>query len=321
MTCTNKEKYSFIFPGSGVNTLQSEINEKSDSWLKSKINEYSRRVRGVTGIDIYDETGFHATSEIDGGLLDQVIIYTQNCIIAEYYKELGIKPAMLCGYSMGIYSALVCGKAISFETGLDMIRSAYGFMDKSLKNGKGAMAAIIGFRKSELEKIIADAGNTMPVEIASENGEYNMVITGLKEDVSLIKKCAHDEGALKIVDIKVEFPYHNSYFLSEAAERLRDYLNNIEIDDTEIPLISCISQDIFNCAMDVRLEIYNNIKCNMSFYKSLVKMSKIVSNSFCVAGAGNSLQKIIKAIDQNYKTYGIENIAGGHYGLQQKQSI
>lgn len=316
MNCADFKKYAFIFPGAGMSDLRNIIKGDIGSTMKEILHDKAHISRNVTGIDVWKYISSEEKVSIEE-LADQVVLHTVNCSIGEFLLKQGINPSIICGYSMGIYSALVCGKAISFENGLDMVQNAYFIMKKSLKDKCGAMAAIIGLNRNELESVIAKSNTTYPVEIANSNGKFNMIITGIYEDVHLVMQFAENEGAFKVIDIKVSLPYHHSYFFSDAAEGFLNYLRNVKILDLQIPLMSSIDQKIMTSSSDVRFELYKNIKSSMSWHETINMMAQNGINNFVEVGMGNSLQKIVRTINKGCRVYTEKDFLGGCYELQQ----
>ncbi|HEX3028846.1 MAG TPA: hypothetical protein VHT34_06000, partial [Clostridia bacterium] len=128
---------------------------------------------------------------------------------------------------------------------------------------------------------------------------------------------AENDGALKVVDIKVSLPYHHSLLLSDAAEVFLNYLRHVRILDLQIPLISSIGQNTITSGSDARFELYKNIKRNMSWDKTIEAIAASGVTDFVEVGMGNPLQKIVKAINKNYKVYSEKDFTGDDYELQQ----
>lgn len=314
-------KYAFVFSGAGMSNLEDIFEIIQNSTLESIIKHYSYLAKSETGIDVWNMIARKRYRPSENELTDQIISYTLNCSIANYYKELGINPQMLCGYSMGVYSALKCGGAIDFNIGLNIVQNAFYFMENSLMGKTGAMASVIGLRRGELEEVIGNTSTTASVEIANESSEYNMVVTGLFNDVRAVMQASADYGALKVIEIKVALPYHHSYLMAEAADNFSNYLKKIKIDDLSILIVSSIDQDILRSSDDIRAELYKNIKMNMSWHKSVRKIASTGIDCFVETGGGNYLQKIGKSIDRAYKTYSIKDILGGCHELRLEQRV
>ncbi|HEX3028925.1 MAG TPA: ACP S-malonyltransferase [Clostridia bacterium] len=290
MNCANPKKYAFIFPGAGMSALQNFLKSDTDSTLREKLYENAQISRYVTGIDVWNYISSPGSVQNEE-LTEQIALHTVNCSIGELLQKQGMEPSTICGYSMGIYSALVYGKAVDFESALDMIQNAYYLMKISFGEKTGAMAAVIGLNRKELEGVIASTHTTYPVEIANSNGKYNMIITGIFEDVSSVKKNAENDGALKVVDIKVSLPYHHSLLLSDAAEVFLNYLRHVRILDLQIPLISSIDQNTITGGSDVRFELYKNIKRNMSWYTTIEAIAASGVTDFVEVGKNNPLPR------------------------------
>ena len=67
--------------------------------------------------------------------------------------ETGLKPGCTAGHSLGEYSALVCAGALTFADAVRTVRQRGTFMQEAVPVGTGAMAAMLGIERAELEAI------------------------------------------------------------------------------------------------------------------------------------------------------------------------
>ena len=94
------------------------------------------------------------------------------------------------GHSLGEYTALYASGVLDFESVVRLVKYRGELMNKSDKSGKGKMTAIIGLKINEIEKILKDFKKKGVCEIANDNSEGQVVISGDKESVDLFKSIA-----------------------------------------------------------------------------------------------------------------------------------
>ncbi len=94
------------------------------------------------------------------------------------------KPAALAGHSLGELSALAAAGALSFESGLRLVRKRGELMKKAGEMNPGGMAAILNLDIPALEKVCAEASyENESVQVANDNCQGQVVISGAKAAV------------------------------------------------------------------------------------------------------------------------------------------
>ena len=125
----------------------------------------------------------------------------------------------LAGHSLGEYTALYASGVLNFESLLKLVKFRGNLMSKSDKSGEGKMAAIIGLKISEIEKMLKDFNKNGVCEIANDNSEGQVVISGDKDAVNSFNSFAKSSGAKLTIDLNVSAPFHCK--LMESDVKLR----------------------------------------------------------------------------------------------------
>ncbi len=289
-------RIAFLFPAF--------INEYSND-EKHQLSEYSNNLQShldeaseITGSDLslVEIHGCQITNE----LLSQYIAYCYSCTLSDILKQHSVVPNFLSGYSMGIYAALYHGNAISFAQGIKLIRQAYEEIKKCCNGTPFGMATIVGLNNIDLQQIITQ--NADNVEIINKNGEYSFVISGIYAEINRIANICHQEGALHIRLLPVGSPYH-SHFMNQAAQEFGKFVNQSVINDSEVEIVSIINQGIIKNAPELRKELVMNICSGINWFLTMEFMIKQGINTFIECGAGDSLTKIARFIDGDFKMY------------------
>jgi len=71
--------------------------------------------------------------------------------------EKGVVPHLAAGHSLGEYSALVVSGALAFADAVQIVRLRGRFMQEAVPVGEGAMAAILGMERGQVEKLCEEA--------------------------------------------------------------------------------------------------------------------------------------------------------------------
>ena len=130
----------------------------------------------------------------------------------------------LAGHSLGEYTALYASDVLDFQSVVKLVKHRGVLMSKSDKTGKGKMAAIIGLKISEIEKILKNIKEEGVCEIANDNSDGQIVISGHKEAVDSFKSIAKNCGAKLTIDLKVSAPFHCK-LMEDAALKMNSEIN------------------------------------------------------------------------------------------------
>jgi [acyl-carrier-protein] S-malonyltransferase len=139
-------------------------------------------------------------------------------------KEIGFKPAVAAGHSLGEYSALVAANAIPLKTATQWVRERGAAMQKAVPLGEGTMAAVLGLDDSRVEALCKKAQelSSSVVEPANFNSPGQVVIAGatpgIQKAIELAKTDSDFKGA-KAMALAVSAPFHCS-LMKPAREHM-----------------------------------------------------------------------------------------------------
>jgi len=299
---TEENKYAFIFEGVGVE-YQSMINLLTEE-QKKKLQECCLTISKEIDMDLWNFLFNNSTDKYDPFFYNWIAIYTIDYIVYQRYIDAGMNPEIFIGYSLGLITASACGKAITFADGLNILLETYKYSKTHQGVNTGSMAVIIGMTHQNISKYIEDGNLINSVSIASENNEYCIVISGVKEDVNKIMKKAEDEGAIKVKDIDAPFAFHSKY----AKKGIEDYIKYIEkmqMSDSQVPIISAFDQKIIQNSDEIKSELIRNMASSMGWRKSIETIIERGITNFVEISLSNSITKSTKIIntDCNFLTY------------------
>ena len=100
-------------------------------------------------------------------------------------------------------------------------------MQEAVPVGQGSMAAILGTKIDLIKEIInLNLKQNDICEIANDNAEGQVIISGKKESVERIE-IVLKEKKIKSIQLKVSAPFHCT-LMKPAAEYMTNKINNIE---------------------------------------------------------------------------------------------
>lgn len=139
-------------------------------------------------------------------------------------------------------------------------------MQSAVPEGTGLMAAIIGMDWKKIEEILRQVDGV--VEIANYNSYEQTVISGEKMAVEKAMEILKQNGAKKVVPLAVSVPAHSS-LLKEKAQEFAEYLDQIEIKDAKIPVISNITAKPIQKAEEIKQELKHHFYSPVRWVQSV----------------------------------------------------
>ncbi|HAN18059.1 MAG: hypothetical protein A2X13_03800 [Bacteroidetes bacterium GWC2_33_15] len=290
-----RTKTAILFPAFITEYTQKEIETLSRN--KIDFNKYIQQASETLGIDL-PAFSYNSAEYRNDELLAQVIAYLFSCAGFDLIKKNRVNIDFGAGYSMGIYSGLYAANSICLTDGIKIIYKAFELVSELSCTGEYAMAGIIGLTIDDINGIIKN--KNFEIEIINVNSEHSLVIAGKKADVLRMIDFAKIEGALAVTALNVKTPYHSEY-LKTFANRFSDFVNTLDIKDTEFPIISTFDQRLISTSAEIRKELVYNLTEKINWYKTMQTLIKNDVSLFYECGAGKDLSKIARFIDGDFK--------------------
>lgn len=165
-------KTVFMFPGQGAQYVGMG-KDFYDAFDCSK--EIFDKANEVLDIDV-KKLCFEENEDINITEFTQAAMVTASVAILKKLEEMGLKADMAAGLSLGEYCALVVGNVMSFEDAVKVVRQRGILMQDTVPAGEGAMSAVLGMKKEEIEAVLEGAEGI--VTIANYNCPGQIVISG-----------------------------------------------------------------------------------------------------------------------------------------------
>jgi [acyl-carrier-protein] S-malonyltransferase len=297
-------KLAFVFSGQGAQFvgMGKDIYEKYDE-AKKIFDEASQSL----DFDI-KEMIFNSDDEtLKITENTQPAILTVSVAILKVIQELGIKPDVVAGLSLGEYTAHVAAESISFSDAVKLVRRRGKYMQEAVPIGVGTMAAILGLDSDVVIECCKEASDMGVVEPANFNCPGQIVIAGEIKAVEKAVEIAISKGSKRAMILPVSAPFHCS-MLKPAGEKLAIELEKVQLYNIKIPLITNVTADYVNSEDEIKDLLIRQVSSPVRWEDSIKKMINDGVDTFVEIGPGKVLSGFIKKIDRKLKCLNVENI-------------
>ena len=227
-----------------------------------------------------------------------------NVIKKEFNIDLS-KAKYFAGHSLGEYSALSCAGYLNFSDTLKILRIRGDAMQNSVPKGQGGMVAVLGSTVEKIEKILKDNERNLNAQIANDNSEGQIVISGKIEDLDKLRLILK-KNLIKNIKLPVSAPFHCS-LMSKATNIMNEELNKLNFTEGKNKLISNVTaKDILNTD-ELKNLLVKQIENRVRWRESVINMINSDINHFIEIGPGKVLSGLIKRISKEVKIDTINN--------------
>ncbi|MGC1525433.1 MAG: ACP S-malonyltransferase [Phormidesmis sp.] len=213
-------KTAWVFPGQGAQTVG--MGADLADVAAARFTE-AEQILGKSVLEIVQNQDLLKDTRYT-----QPCLYVVECALADLLIAQGQKPDIVAGHSLGEYSALYVAGVFDFAAGLQLVKRRALLMSEA---SEGAMAALMGFDRDELDAKIAE---TEGVVLANDNNASQVVISGTPEAVDKVVTGIKTKRAVRL---NVSGAFH-SPLMADAAKAFTSVLNDVSFNDAAIPVMS-----------------------------------------------------------------------------------
>lgn len=297
------QKIACIFPGQGAQ-YPGMGKELAESYREAMdiFDLASERL----GIDMKKLCFEGDRKELEKTENTQPSILTASIAMLKVLKLKGIEPQITAGLSLGEYSALVASNAIDFSDAVELVKKRGKYMQEAVPEGEGTMAAVMGMERAPVLDCLKMASGYGVVEAANYNCPGQIVIAGHTKAVEKACSILKDKGARRVIMLPVSAPFHSS-LLRPAGEKLAVDLENVNISDNKLPVISNVNAQVVMDKYEIKRCLVEQVSNSVLWEDSVNRMIYMGVDTFIEVGPGRTLSAFIKKIDKRLYVYNVED--------------
>ncbi len=291
-------KKAYVFPGQGAQFVGMGLPLYEGSEVAKRLFEEANEILGFCITD----TMFKGTDEdLKQTKVTQPAVFLHSVIMA---KCLGadFAPQMLAGHSLGEFSALVAGNALSFADGLQLVSKRAQAMQKACEKTSSTMAAVLGLPDEKVAEICASVMDEVVVA-ANYNCPGQIVISGTIAGVEKACELMKAAGAKRALPLKVGGAFH-SPLMEPAREELAKAISETTFSKPIAPIYqNVVAQGVID-PVEIKENLIKQLTSPVRWTESVAQMVADGATHFVELGPGNVLQGLVRKIAPNVEIEG-----------------
>ena len=227
-----------------------------------------------------------------------------NVIKKEFNIDLN-NAKFFAGHSLGEYSALSCAGYIKFSDTIKILKIRGEAMQNAVPKGVGGMVAVLGSTIKNIENILKDNKNNFNLEIANDNSEGQIVVSGKLSDLEKFCEILKSLG-IKNIKLPVSAPFH-CILMNNATKIIENEIKKIDFSKGFNTLMSNVTADKINQTTEIKDLLIKQIESRVRWREIVINMINNGVNNFIEIGPGKVLSGLIKRINKEVKVQSINS--------------
>lgn len=296
-------KTACVFPGQGSQSV-GMLKELAAS--HPLVLDTFKEASDVLGYDLWDLVQNDTDGKLNETHITQPALLAASVATWRVLETQGIEVSYLAGHSLGEYSALVCGGAMSFADAIKLVEARGQYMQEAVPAGAGAMYAIIGLDDNTIANVchqtaIATGDVVSPVNF---NSPGQVVIAGEKGATEQAAAACKEAGAKRALPLSVSVPSHCE-LMRPAADKLEDALATLNVHTPAINIVNNVDVTIETDGASIKSALVRQLYCPVQWTRTVEYLAAAGVERIIEVGPGKVLSGLNKRINKSLESIAI----------------
>ena len=202
-------------------------------------------------------------------------------------------------HSLGEYSALAAAGYLDFSETIMLLKKRGDAMQNAVPNGEGGMVAVLGSNIEIIEKILKENKNNFFAQIANDNSEGQIVLSGKNQDLNKLIEVLKSNN-IKNIKLPVSAPFHCK-LMSQATKIMKQELEKVTFQNSKNVLISNVTAEEIFDKEKIKSVLIDHIENRVRWRESIINMTNKGVNHFIEIGPGKVLSGLVKRTNKDVK--------------------
>ncbi|MEA2111892.1 MAG: ACP S-malonyltransferase [Campylobacterota bacterium] len=238
------KKIAMIFPGQGSQTIgMGKSFYENSEMAREMFDEAGKRI----GVD-FKELLFQDNEKINETAYTQPAILLVSMVAYRLFQEqCSVDAELFLGHSLGEFSAVCASGALNYIDAVELVHKRGSLMQDACDGIDAGMMALVGLDDETVENLCQEAQDAgKKVWAANYNQDGQLVVAGLKSDLSAMEQTFKDAGAKRAILLNMSVSSHCD-LLSSAQLPLKVELEKMLSDSFSAPIISNVTAAPYQC--------------------------------------------------------------------------
>jgi [acyl-carrier-protein] S-malonyltransferase len=301
--------FGFVFPGQGSQSVGMLAGLAAAPAADSAIRDTFAEASAVLGYDLGQLVAHGPAERLNATECTQPAMLAAAIATWRIWRgHGGGEPAVVCGHSLGEFSALVAAGALEFAAAIDLVRFRGRLMQDAVPEGTGAMAAILGLDDAQVIEACREAAQGAVVEAVNFNAPGQVVIAGAREAVDRAIEAAKARGAKRAVALPVSVPAHST-LMGPAARRFGERLAAVDFQAPRIRFVSAVDAQAHTEPADLRQLLVRQLSSPVRWSDTVRALAAGGAGVLIECGPGKVLTALNRRIERGLEVLALEDAA------------
>jgi [acyl-carrier-protein] S-malonyltransferase len=291
-------KAAFLFPGQGAQTVGMAGGLCASLPAARQLFDQASAILGYNLLDVCVQG---PAERLNATVVSQPAIFVASLAALESLRQSDSTVESTCaataGLSLGEYTALVFGGAMTFADGLRVVHKRGAAMQAASDATPSGMVSVLGLELAKVEELCGRARACGHIEIANLLGPGNIVVSGTKAACDEVERLAPEMGAMKTIRLAVAGAFHTT-LMKPADSVLEQALAGVPMQPPRVPVWSNIDGQAHSDPAEIRSLLVRQVLQPVLWEKTMRNLLAAGVDKFYEIGPGRVLAGLLKRIER-----------------------